>query len=519
MESRNFAKGAKMGGRENKIFSGSRIRELRGRIKKTQQDLAKDLGLSPSYLNQIENDQRPIPAPLMLKLCNFFGVSAAFFGDSDEIRQIQALREILGDPLFKFASMSPAELQAAVRTAPALADRFAILYRAYRSVDEKASRQSRSSMRAPTTSLVGAPVAGDGLAAPQIDTAGTPVPDSHEKLSMVSPYEAVGDWVQRERNYFDEIDRAAENLYESAGFSEGILAANLSRYLRDRHGVRIVVDGTLDGRGTLWRFDKRGRRLLLADGIPSESSVFCMAQVVGRLDYGRLLDRTVRRSGLTTDARDLAHVGMSNYFAGALLLPYTRFRQAARTKQHDLDQLQRQFAVSFEQVCHRLSTLQRPGHEGIPFYFIKTDIAGNILKSYSATRFNLPRFGGLCSLWNVFRAFASPGELHVQVSQTTDDAVFLNVARTVGHAGVSYFDRPRRVAIVLGCSIAHASELVYAAGLDLADTRTIIPIGPGCRACIRTDCRHRAIPAAGFQIDAGGEERGVVPYHMVPMGG
>ncbi|BCI66954.1 helix-turn-helix domain-containing protein [Acetobacter aceti] len=496
--------------RVSKVFAGSRIRELRGRIRKTQQDLAKDLELSPSYLNQIENDQRPIPPPLMLKLCNLFDVSPAYFGDSDEIRQIQALREILGDPLFKSASLRPAELQAAVRSAPALADRFVTLYRAYRTIVRE-----RSDTEIPHQALS---LSGNGLSAPHIDTSGSPV--MAEPMTTVSPYEAVGDWVQRERNYFDEIDRAAEELYETLDFSEGLLAANLERYLRDHHGVKTLTDSTLDSRSVIWRFDKRGRRLLMADGVPSESSVFCMAQVVGRLGYGRLLDRAVKRSGLTSsDARDLAHVGMSNYFAGALLLPYTRFRQSARTKSHDLDQLQRQFGVSFEQVCHRLSTLQRPGQEGLPFYFIKTDIAGNILKSYSATRFSLPRFGGLCSLWNVFRAFATPGELQVQVSQTTDDAVFLNVARTVGHAGVSYFDRPRRVAIVLGCSVAHAAELVYAAGLDLTDERTIIPIGPGCRACIRIDCRHRAIPAAGFQIDAGGEERGVVPYHMLAQSG
>ncbi|MBV1838484.1 short-chain fatty acyl-CoA regulator family protein [Acetobacter estunensis] len=494
-----------MTARRTKIFAGSKIRELRGRIRKTQQAMAAELGLSASYLNQIENDQRPVPPPLMAKLCTLFGVSEAYFGDSDEIRQMQGLREILGDPLFKSASLRPAELQTAVKGAPALVDRFVTLYRAYRTLAERGASESLH------------PVAGEGLAAPQVDTAGARVA-SGSAMDVVGPYDAVGDWVQRERNYFDEIDRAAEDLHEREGFSDGMLSVNLARYLQDHHGIRVVIDNELDSRAMLWRFDKRGRRLLLSDGVPSESSVFWMAQVIGRLGYGKLLDRVVRRSGLSTeDARDLARVGMSNYFAGALLLPYRRFRDATRFRRHDLDQLQRQFGVSFEQVCHRLSTLQRPGEEGIPFYFIKTDIAGNILKGYSATRFNLPRFGGLCSLWNVFRAFATPGELQVQVSRNTDDAVFLNVARTVGHAGVSYFDRPRRVAVVLGCSIAHASELVYAAGLDLSDERTIIPIGPGCRACIRTECRHRAIPASGFQIDAGGEERGVLPYHMVPM--
>ncbi|NHN84604.1 helix-turn-helix domain-containing protein [Acetobacter musti] len=494
-----------MSKRAGKVFAGSRIRELRSRGGQTQQALAAELGLSPSYLNQIENDQRPVPAPLMVKLCNLFGVSAAWFGDSDEIRQIQALREILGDPLFRSASLRPTDLQAAIRAAPALAECFATLYHAYRAA--RHTGHSGAESRVFSEAARGAA----GLPPEERPGAGQ-VP--------VAPYDAVGDWVQRENNYFDEIDRCAEELYESEMLREGILAASLVRYLSDRHGIRVVTDPDLDSRAVIWRFDRRGRRLLMADGVPSESSVFCMGQVIGRLDYARQLDRAVRRSGLATaDARDLARVGMGNYFAGALLLPYRRFRQAARDRKHDLDQLQRQFGVSFEQVCHRLSTMQRPGEEGIPFYFIKTDIAGNILKSHSATRFSLPRFGGLCSLWNVFRAFSAPGQLHVQVSRTTDDAVFLNVARTVGHAGVSYFDRPRSVAVVLGCSVAHAPELVYSAGLDLSDERMIIPIGPGCRACIRTDCRHRAIPAAGFQIDAGGEERGVVPYHMAPAPG
>lgn len=480
---------------ETKIFAGSRIRELRRSIKETQKSLAERLGLSASYLNQIENDQRPIPMPLMLKICKMFDVSPAYFGDSDEIRQIQSLREILGDPLFNGAPLGPADLQAAVRAAPALAERLVTLYRAYRAAADD----------------------GDGGAVTEERRLGTASPPAS---MAVSPYHAVADWVQRERNYFGAIDRAAERLYESENLFEDILPVTLARYLRDRHGIRVVTESSLDDRALLWRFDRRGHRLLIADGVPAETMTFCMAQLAGRLDYGRLLDQEAARSGLVSpDAREVARAGLSNYFAGALLLPYSRFRRTAREKLYDIDQLQRSFGVSFEQVCHRLSTLQRPGEEGIPFYFIKTDIAGNILKGYSANRFSLPRFGGLCSLWNVFRSFSAPGQLHVQLSQTTDHAVFINVARTVGHAGTSYFDMPRRVAVVLGCSVSHASELVYSAGLDLADRRMIVPIGPGCRACIRTDCRHRAVPAAGFQIDAGGVERGVLPYHMVAAEG
>ncbi|MDG6093857.1 short-chain fatty acyl-CoA regulator family protein [Acetobacter sp. AN02] len=483
----------------SKIFAGARIRDLRLKKAMTQADLARGLGISGSYLNQIENEQRPLPGPLMLKLCNLFGVPAGYFGDSDELHRIQALREIMGDPLFRNAGMNPADIQASATRAPVLTDRFITLYRAWRAGVEREIPEDAGMAEASEPGRISG---GAGLEAPE--GAGP------------APYDAVGDWVQAARNYFHDIDRAAEEFYETERLGEGLLSERLMKYLSDRHGIRVVTDHDLDRDGLAWRFDRRGRRLIMADGVPSESMIFRVAQVIGQLDFSRVLDRPVRSSGLPSgDARSIARVGMTNYFAGALLLPYERFRQAARELRHDLDQLQRRFGVSFEQVCHRLSTLQRPGAEGLPFYFIKTDIAGNILKSYSATRFSHARFGGLCPRWNVFRCFASPLQLQVQLSRATDGSLYLNVARTVGHAATSYFDRPRQVAVVLGCSAAHAQDIVYSAGLDADDERMVVPIGPGCRACTRTDCRHRAVPPAGMAIDTGSEERGVAPYRTL----
>lgn len=485
----------------SKIFAGPRIRELRQKHEMTQTALSRALGISGSYLNQIENDQRPLPGPQMLKLCKIFDVSPVWFGDSDELHRLQALREIMGDPLFRNAAMAPVDLQHAATHAPALTDRFISLYRTWRAQIENTPDRTH-----PDRFLLeqGRISGGAGAETP--------------KESGPAPYDAVGDWVQAQKNYFDGIDRAAEKLYENLSPEEGTLAGKLLRYLSDRHNIRVITSNDFDENGIAWRFDRRQRRLILANGLPQASMMFRIAQVIGKLDYSKELERPVRLSGLaTTDARALARVGMTNYFAGAVLLPYEHFRQAARDLRHDLDQLQRHFGVSFEQVCHRLSTLQRPGAEGIPFYFIKTDIAGNILKSYSATRFTHARFGGLCPRWNVFRSFASSGQLHVQLSQATDNTVYLNVSRTVGREPDSYFDRPRQTAVVLGCSVAHAPAIVYSAGLDMEDNRMIIPVGPGCRACIRTDCLHRAVPSAGMAIDTGSEERGVIPYRTTPL--
>jgi predicted transcriptional regulator len=196
------------------------------------------------------------------------------------------------------------------------------------------------------------------------------------------------------------------------------------------------------------------------------------------------------------------------------MLPYSRFHTAAAAARHDIQRLQRAFGASFEQICHRLSTLQRPDLPGIPFYFAKTDIAGNILKRSSATKFQFAQFGGPCPLWNVYRAFAHPGEILVQLAATPDGVTYLNIARTVGRGGGSYLSRPRNVAVVLGCETRYAAKTVYAAGLNLTNPASADPIGPGCRACERTTCRHRSVPPLGRPLDAGTAERGVVPYRL-----
>lgn len=210
----------------------------------------------------------------------------------------------------------------------------------------------------------------------------------------------------------------------------------------------------------------------------------------------------------------MARIGLANYFAGALIMPYTRFLREAQALRYDIQRLQYRFGSSFEQVCHRLSTMQRPELPGIPFFLVKTDIAGNVLKRSSVTRFRFASFGGPCPLWNVYRAFSQPGRLLVQVARTPDQVTYLNIARTVGREGGSYLSRPRNVAIVIGCEVAYAGQTIYSTGLDLHDPAIADPIGPGCRACERTDCRHRAVPPATQALDVGTVERGVVPYRI-----
>jgi XRE family transcriptional regulator, fatty acid utilization regulator len=265
----------------------------------------------------------------------------------------------------------------------------------------------------------------------------------------------------------------------------------------------------------MWRLRRDTQTLSLAGEASIASRTFWIAHVIGLLEQRTAIMRIVRGSNLSRpESRALARIALANYFAGALLMPYGYFLQEAQILRYDIQRIQSRFGVSFEQVCHRLSTMQRHGAPGIPFFFVKTDVAGNVLKRSNATRFHFTQYGGPCPLCNVYRAFAQPGRLLVQVAETPDGMSYLSVARTVGHQAGDYLSRPRNVAIVIGCEIGYADQTIYAAGLNLHDSQIAVPVGPGCRVCTRIDCSHRALPPANQTLDVGTEVRGVVPYKI-----
>jgi predicted transcriptional regulator/transcriptional regulator with XRE-family HTH domain len=469
--------------KDKKIFAGDRIRRRRDNLGLKQAALAAQAGISASYLNQIEADQRPLTRRLLARLSQALDVPETYFVDGADTARAAHLREALGDPVFRGHKIDPEELAAMIRAAPQASDAFMALYLAY-TAREEVLREA---------------------------------PDQPKTANLAArfAYDEVRDWVQSRKNHFAPLDRAAETLFETAGFDAANLREDLTRYLRDTHGITVASGPGLLAQGAFWRLDNTSGILLLAEDAASTSRVFWMAHVVGQLSLGPLVEREIRGAGLSSDeARGLARIALGNYFAGALMMPYGRFLDQAIAVRYDLQKLQTRFGASFEQVCHRLSTLQRPERPGIPFYFAKTDIAGNILKRSSATRFEFAQFGGPCPLWNVYRAFARPGEILVQLAITPDQVSYLNIARTVGRDGGAFLSRPRAVAVVLGCEVQHAAQTVYAAGLALNNPEAADPIGPGCRACERTSCRHRSVPPTGRKLDIGTAERGMVPYRV-----
>ncbi|WP_342723578.1 short-chain fatty acyl-CoA regulator family protein [Bradyrhizobium sp. B097] len=470
--------------KHRKIFAGDRLRRLREQRGTTQAELADALGISAGYLSQMEGDQRPITRKLLMRLSRLLGIEPNYFAADDDLRLASELRESASDPLFGSA-ISADEASAAVRVAPDIAQRFLHLYRGYLALEE----EHRSLQTRVAQNDVGA--------------------------ASRFPYDEVRDWVQSKRNYFDALDRAAERLAEARDFHPENRNEDFIKYLRDAYGIRTGQAREDLGKGMIWRLDNNAKTLFLSEDAPVESRLFWIAHVIGLLEQRDSIERQIKQARLSNEeAASLARVALANYFAGALVMPYEAFLATAREVRYDIERLQRRFGTSFEQVCHRLSTLQRRDSPGIPFYFLKIDIAGNVLKRSSATRFQFARFGGPCPLWNVHQSFSQPGRILIQLAATPDGTRYLSVARTVSLSAGSYLSRPRAVAVGLGCEIAYANETVYSKGLDLDDLDATDPIGPGCRACERKDCRHRALPPIGHPLDVGTIERGVLPYQI-----
>lgn len=463
-----------------KLFIGPRVRRLREARGWTLDGCAARLGLSVSYLSQIETNQRPVTARVLIALMRVFEVDAATFDADDEDRLIADLREATAE---EAAGEAPSlvEIKQVAASAPAFARQHLRLHQAYRRLDERLKATE-------------AAVALDEGAA----------------ASAILPYEEVRDFFHYRNNYIHELDLAAERLAEACGTGGGENPdPALIAYLAERCGVRTVVAGGLGG--VLRRFDPASGVLTLDGTQPAETRTFQLAYQLVAHELKAIIDAELAEAGFRTEAaRDVGRVGLGNYAAGAMLMPYVRFRQAAQDLRHDVERLQSRFHTSFEQVCHRLSTLQRPTLRGLPFYFVRLDMAGNITKRHSATRLQFARFGGGCPLWNVHEAFGQPGRILVQVAEMPDGVRYLCVAKAIVKPSGAYTEPERRYAIGLGCEVGHAAQVVYARGVNLDGPST--PIGVTCRICERDDCPQRAFPPIDRPLKVPANERAIVPY-------
>ncbi|NIJ32069.1 helix-turn-helix domain-containing protein [Sphingomonas oligoaromativorans] len=460
------------------LYAGARVRVLRAQLRLSQTVMAERLGISVSYLSQIETDGRPLTAAVALALAAAFPTDWTGIDEDEGARLLAGLAEAAAEPLLPEPPPEPEVLARAIEQQPDLARRFVALHAAWRRAEDQLQR---------------------------LDDAYDTGAPSGGRL----PWDEVRDWFHDAGNYVDLIDTAAEAI--GATLEPGPDA--LAERLRTRH--RITLRAPTGDTPPLRSYDPVYRILTLDSAQAPESRAFQLAHQLARIELANEIDVVLARASLpSTEATRLLTVGLANYAAGAILMPYELFRSEARRVRHDIDRLRRRFAVSFEQACHRLSTLQRPGARGTPFFFCRVDMAGNITKRHSATRLQFARFGGACPLWIMHEAVAIPDRILIQLAEMPEGTRYVVAAKGLVKESGSFARAPRRYAVALGCEIGEAADFVYADHLDLTRADAATPIGVSCRICPREDCEQRAFPPSGRAIRVDPERRDIVPYRF-----
>ncbi len=456
-----------------KLYAGAKLREIRSALGLTQKEFAARVGVSLPYLNQMENNNRPLSTSVVLALAREFGLDVTELSAGDSERLVSDLREAFADPLFAATSPALPDLRLVGANAPGFARAFLDLHRAYRQAQEQLASLDE-------------------------------VLGRDDTVLRLSPWEEVRDFFHYCDNYIDAVDRAAEHFASRDG---DIFRLATEALARRKITVRLRAGAALR------HLDSASGTLELSARAARPTQVFQLLHQVALITQKDLLDATLDLARFQSEAaRAIAKIGLANYFAGAAMLPYRRFLRAAQTTRHDIETLAEEFGASLEQVAHRLSTLQRPGAKGVPFFFVRIDQAGTITKRHSATRLQFARFGGACPLWNVHRAFETPGRFLRQLAETPDGMRYFSLSLAITKGGGAFHAPVQRYAIGLGCEIAHAGALVYADGMDLGREAAFDPIGISCRICERDNCHQRSVPPLERQLKVDHDHRQLLPY-------
>jgi predicted transcriptional regulator/DNA-binding XRE family transcriptional regulator len=460
-----------------KLYLGRRLRNLRRELGLNQSAMAAELGVSPSYLNHLERNQRPVTAQVLLKLAEVYDVELkSFAAEGGEGVGASQLGEIFADPMFAGLAVPRYELVEVADNAPGVADAVSRLYAALIELRRQPATGEEESERAP-----------------------------------LSPQDWVRDHIQASRNHFAYLEEAAETQAGALGDPLSI-AEPMRRRLQEGFGIetRVVPPEVLDGASQ--HYDLHRKRLLLSALLRPESRTFALAYQLALLEFRPLLEHMVTAAAAPdAPTRKLLHMSLANYAAGAVMMPYAPFLAAAEQHRYDIDRLCALFGASVEQVAHRLTTLNRANARGIPFFMLRVDAAGNISKRFAGEAFPFSRYGGTCPRWNLHSAFQTPDRVVTQLVETPDGQRFFTLSRTVSRAVRLDAREDSQLAIGLGCDARYAPRLLYADGLALAEADAI-PIGPACTICPRIRCPQRAAAPAGRTLTVEVDRKTVSPY-------
>ena len=460
---------------ERSVYMGPRLKRLRRELGLTQAQVAHDLDISASYVALLERNQRPLTADLLLRLARTYRMDltdiAANGGADYAARLVAALK----DPMFADIDLPALEVSDIATSFPGISEAFLRLHTAW------AERQLELADR-------GA--------------------ERTEGAEPADPVAEVQRFLAARHNCFPALDEAAEAI--AGHIAE---AGSLTSYLGSRHSLRVRRLPTEVLAGSIRRYDRHRGEILLDDALDTASQNFQLALQLAYIELRKTIDAALKDGNFANKEIALyARRALANYAAAAIVMPYDAFSKAAEARAYDIEALGRAFGASFEQVAHRLTTLQKPGKESVPFFFIRVDRAGNVSKRLDGAGFPFARNGGACPLWSLHHVFSTPRQIVTQWLELPDGKRFLSIARTVT-AGGGGFGAPKiERAVALGCAAEHAPQVVYARMQPELTPDKATPIGVTCRLCQRIECPARSAPPIGRQMLADEYHRGATPY-------
>ncbi|MBU2533552.1 MAG: DUF2083 domain-containing protein [Alphaproteobacteria bacterium] len=464
-----------------KTMIGPRLRQLRREHNQTQAAMAKALGVSTSYVNLLENNQRSLSVQMLMSISEVYNVDWRALVKDDASNRLAELRNMFRDPVFGKAAPDLQELRGAVDHAPGVVENLLLLYESHRSALDKMMRLGSERM-----------------------------PDH---ILASSPETIIHDFFRDHSNYFDDLETAAESLRSSEQMDADDVYAMLKYRMQREHGVEVLTAPIDEMKEALRFYDEEAGTVVLSQALDHQNRIFQLAHVLCLIELPELLRELTREIGIASEAGiSRCHVELANYFAAAVLMPYTPFLVEAERTQYDVDRLAAAFGVSFEQACHRLTTLQREGERGVPFFFLRIDKAGNVTKRFNATSFSLAEYGGSCPVWNIHTAFSTPGQILPQFVELPDGDRFFTISRTTERPVFNRNMQDRRLALALGCEIRQAHRIGYAAPFNLDDEQLFHPIGINCHLCPRQACSQRAYQPLHVELPIDPRRRGNTRY-------
>ncbi|MEO0465969.1 MAG: short-chain fatty acyl-CoA regulator family protein [Pseudomonadota bacterium] len=469
---------------------GPRVKRLRTMLDLTQAEFARRLEVSSTYVNLIERNQRPVSAAVLLKLAEEFDINVSDLAQDSDAALVDELKSALRDPVFGEIQVPKSEIEQLVGASPDTIKAMLRLHDRYRQL-------------ALSTYSDANPLA------------------DREKVELLEesarPVETVRQFMHERRNYFAPLDDAASQFHAdlTAG-GKNIDTAVLER-LEQEHKLRVRTLPTSAMPSSFRYFDRHRAGIDVSELLHPTGRRFQLAFQLALIEHGNLIEDLIAGAGFRDDSViGLTRVSLTNYFAAALLMPYKTFLRACEETRYDVDLVSHRFSTSFEQTAHRLTTLQKPGASGIPFFFIRIDMAGNVSKRFSAGQFHFSKFGGACPKWNIHKTFAQPGETLTQIIQMPDDTSYLSISKAISRSLGHHGRPPAKVAIGLGCNLSYAKKLTYFDQLDVAKSEAT-QIGVNCYLCDRQNCASRAHAPLNRKLRFDAHARGVSLYEFEPV--